>query len=90
MAQKEGRPDSRWIGRDFHMIFRKSRTSRWELTAPSSRSLIADKDIPLSESLPARYLINYNGPKNEASLAAIRGGEKRVARIGGGLAAISP
>ena len=44
MVQKEGLPNWRWIGRDFRMIFRKSMTNRWGLTAPDFRSLIAAKN----------------------------------------------
>ena len=43
-GQKEGRPDWRWVGRDFPMIFRKSRTDRWELTVADYWAIIAAKN----------------------------------------------
>ena len=50
-AQKEGLPDWWRIGRDFRMSFRRSMTARWELTAPSFWTLIADGDSLLSAVL---------------------------------------
>ena len=88
-AQKEGRPGWRRAGRDFARIFRKSRTNHWELTAPSFWGIIEAKDGLFPGSFPGRYRGGRNVPKIEASLASIRVG-KRVARIGGGLATISP
>ena len=52
-APKEGRPDWRRVGRGFHRIFRKSRASHQKNGALFA-TLIAHKDIPLSESFPAR------------------------------------
>ena len=56
-GQKEGLPDWWRIGHDFPTIVRGYRADRWELTAPSSWAVISDKDIPYSESFPARYRI---------------------------------
>ena len=44
MGQKEGRPDGWRVGRDFPMVARESRASRWGLTVPDFRALIAAKN----------------------------------------------
>ena len=54
MAQKEGRPDWRRVGRDFPMNFRESRNNRW-VGVPSFGALIAAKDDIFSDPPPARY-----------------------------------
>ena len=48
MAQKEGRPDGWWIGRDFPTIFRKLWANHWELTVPDFRTLIAARNASVS------------------------------------------
>ena len=53
MAQKDGRPDWWWVGRNFPRISRKSRTNPWELMGPSSWALIAAKDGPFLGSFPS-------------------------------------
>ena len=40
-AQKEGRPDRRWVGRDVPRISRKPMTNLWELISPYFWPLIA-------------------------------------------------
>ena len=45
MAQKEGRPDWRRVGRDFLIARRKPMTYLWELVAPYLRALIADMGV---------------------------------------------
>ena len=67
MAQKEGRPDWLWVGRDFPRTSRKYRTNNWALTATSLCTLVAAKDGLFSVPFPSRYRIE----ENEASLAAI-------------------
>ena len=52
-AQKEGRPDWRWVGQYSPTIARKSRTNHWGLTGPSFWALIAAKDIIFSDAFPA-------------------------------------
>ena len=44
MAQKEGRPDWRWVGRDFPRVFRISRANHWGLTEPDYWALSAAKN----------------------------------------------
>ena len=55
-AQKGGLPDWRWVGRDFPIVVRKSRTNRWGLKGPYFWNLIEAKDGLFSESPPSRYL----------------------------------
>ena len=83
MCQKVGRPDWWRVGRDFHMIARKSRTSRWELTVPSSRALIEAKDSLFSAPFPPRYRIDCNAQKSKNPDPRL-GPRRRVSRVGGG------
>ena len=88
-GRKEGRPCWRWVVRDFLKIFRKSRTNRWELTAPSSRPLIAANDSLFSGSFSARYRGGENAIKLTNSYSRLGAG-RRVSQIGGGLPMILP
>ena len=56
-AREDGLPDWRRIGRDFPGNFRKSRTNRRKLRAPSSFPLIADKNGIFPDASPVRYQI---------------------------------
>ena len=47
-GQKEGRPDWWWVGRDFPIISRKSRTDHCELRVPDYWDLIADANASFS------------------------------------------
>ena len=58
-AQKEGRPDWRWLCRDFPMISRKSMTDLWELIAPYFWALIADRGILKSLKDVKRFCVAY-------------------------------
>ena len=60
-------------GGDFPMIFRKSRTDHWELKVPDFRTLIAAKNASFSGYFKRSCIWVEMDPKNEASLAAIRG-----------------
>ena len=87
-VSEEGIRDWR-VGRNFPRTPQKSRTNPWELTGPSFWTLIAAKDglFPGSFSRPISGWLKCD--KNDAFLFAIRA-QKEVARVGGGLVAISP
>ena len=62
-AQKAGRPDRWWVGRDFPRVVCESRTDRWALTGSSYCGIIEAMDSLFSESFPSRYRNDSNAPK---------------------------
>ena len=89
VSHVEGLADLMCVGLDFPMVLHKSRTNRWELTWPSVWTLIAAKDRVFPDPFSLRYRIDLNVGEIEASLASICA-QKEAARIGGGMANISP